>query len=319
MFLLNSRKLFAQAVKNWPAKVLSVALAIVLFIFHRMSILEERFFSVPLNIETAGALIPSSSYPRMVRVTLRGDANSIFPIVEEDIEAYLELDGYTEAGNYRAPVKIRKKGTALGVDPLEIGVEPLEVSVELDRKVSKSVPLIPRYQGYVESGYELVSYTMEPTHVVIEGPSKLVAGISELATEQVDLNGRNTDFSAAVRVLNRESRIIIQGGGVAEFKAFIREAIMIRTLDKLPIEVIGLEDSFMAEPEVSVGSIRLEGAQKELETYTPGETILILDCSGITQAGEYTIPVQVNIPPWFALTRSEPEEVRVYIYDNPNL
>jgi YbbR domain-containing protein len=317
MFLLKGRKLFAQAVKNWPAKVLSVVLAIVLFIFHRMSILEERFFSVPLNIETAGDLIPSSSYPRMVRVTLRGDANSIFPIAEEDIEAYLELDSYTEAGNYRALVEIRKKGTAMGVDPLEIGVDPLEISVELDRKVSKSVPLIPRYQGYVESGYELVSYALEPTQVVIEGPSKLVTGISELATEYVELSGRNTDFSATVRILNRESRILIQGNGTAEFKAFIREAIMLRTLDELPIEVTGLEDSLRAEPEVSVGSIRLEGAQKDIEAYTPEGTILILDCSGITKTGEYTIPVQINIPPQFALTRSEPEEVRVYIYDNP--
>jgi YbbR domain-containing protein len=317
MFLLNSRKLFAQAVKNWPAKVLSVALAIILFVFHRMSILEERFFSVPLNIETFGDLIPSSSYPRMVRVTLRGDANSIFPIVEEDIEAYLDLGGYTEAGNYRAPVDIRKKGTALGVDPLEIGVDPLEVSVELDRKLSKSVSLIPRYQGYVESGYELVSYTLEPTKAVIEGPSKLITGISELATEYVELSGRNTDFSTTVRVLNREPRIVVQGNGVAEFKAFIRAAIMIRTLDGLTIEVVGLEDSLRAEPEVSMGSIRLEGAQKELEAYTPAGTILTLDCSGIIQTGEYTLPVRVNIPSRFALTRSEPEEVRVYIYDTP--
>jgi YbbR domain-containing protein len=318
MFLLNSRKLFAQAVKNWPAKVLSVALAIVLFIFHRMSILEERFFSIPLHIETAGDLIPSSPYPRMVRVTLRGDANSIFPIVEEDVEAYLALDSYTEAGNYRMPVEIRKKGTALGVDPLEIGVDPLEISIELDRKVRKSVSLIPRYQGYVESGYELVSYTLEPTQAVIEGPSKLVAGVSELATEYVDLSGRNTDFFTTVRILNQEPQVVVQGGGVAEFKAFIREAIMLRTLDKLPIEVIGLEDPFRAEPEVSMGSIRLEGTQKELEAYTPGETILNLDCSGITQAGEYTLPVQVTIPPQFALIRSEPEEVRVYIYEPPN-
>ena len=133
----------------------------------------------------------------------------------------------------------------------------------------------------------------------------------------MELSGRNTDFSTTVRILNREPRIVVQGNGTVEFKAFIRKAIMIRTLDELPIEVTGLEDSLKAEPEVSMGSIRLEGAQNDLEAYTPGGTILTLDCSGITQAGEYTLPVQVNIPPLFALTRSEPEEVRVYIYDNP--
>ncbi|MFP3088869.1 hypothetical protein LQZ21_00900 [Treponema sp. TIM-1] len=313
---MNSRKLIAQAVTNWPAKVLSVAVAIVLFIFHRMSILEERFFSIPLIIEAAAEMIPASSYPRTVRVTLRGDANSIFPIAEEDIEAYLDLNKYTEAGIYRAPVEIRKKGTALGVDPLEIGVDPLEISLELDHKVNKYVSLIPKYQGYVESGYELVSYTLEPTQVVIEGPEKRVSGISELATEQVELSGRNADFSIAVHILNSDPLILVRGNGMAEFRAFIREAIMIRTLDELPIEITGLDDSLTAEPETLLGSIRLEGAQRALENYIPEGAILTLDCSEITEEGEYTIPVQVNVPPQFTFTRNEPEEVRVYIYYN---
>jgi YbbR domain-containing protein len=315
MFLLNSRNLFARAVKNWPAKVLSVALAIVLFIFHRMSVVEERFFSVPLVIETVGDLIPSGSYPRTIRVTLRGDANSIFPIAEEDIEVYLDLSGYIAAGTYRAPVEIRKKGSALGVDPLEVWVDPMEISIELDHKISKSVPLIPRYQGYVESGYELVSYTLEPTKAVIEGPSKLVSGISELTTEFVELSGRNADFSIVVRILNQEPLVVVQGNRIAEFRASIRAAIMIRTMDELPIEVIGLNGSLRAEPEVISGSIRLEGAQKELEIYTPPGPVLTLDCSDITEPGEYTLPVRVAIPAQFSLARTEPEEVRVFIYD----
>jgi hypothetical protein len=42
-------------------------------------------------VPTDGALVPASSYPRMVRITLRGEANNVFPIMEEDIEAYLDL------------------------------------------------------------------------------------------------------------------------------------------------------------------------------------------------------------------------------------
>jgi hypothetical protein len=252
MFLLNSSKLIAQAVKNWPAKMLSVAFAIVLFIFHRMSVLEERFFSVPLVIETNGEMIPASSYPRMVRVTLRGDANSIFPIVEEDIQAYLVLARYTEPGTYRSSVEIRKKGTALGVNPLEIGVDPLEVSVELDHKTSKSVFLSPRYEGYVESGYELVSYALEPAQVVIEGPARLVGGISDLATEYVELDGRNADFSVTVHILNRDPLIVVRGNGTTEFRASIREAIMIRTMDELLIELKDLDDSLFGMQEFFV-------------------------------------------------------------------
>ena len=112
--MLNGRKLLARAAENWPAKVLSIALAIILFVFHRMSMLEDRFFSVPLNLEINSNLVPASSYPRMVRVSLRGDANSIYPILEDDIEAYLDLTRYTDRGHYRAPVQVRKKVPPLG-------------------------------------------------------------------------------------------------------------------------------------------------------------------------------------------------------------
>jgi YbbR domain-containing protein len=313
MSWLNSRELFVKAVNNWPAKVLSVFLAIVLFVFHRMSALEERFFSVPLLIETNGGLTPSSSYPRMIRVTLRGDANSIYPIVEEDIVPYLDMTKYTEAGSYRAPVAVRKQGTAMGVDPLEIGVDPLEITLELDHKVSKYVPLTPMYQGYVETGYELVSYSLDPAQVSIEGPLKVMTGITELNTEYVELSGRNADFSISVRILNRDPLIIIRGSGVTEFRGFVRAAIIIRNIDQLPIEIRGLGKNFTAEAETREGTIRLEGSQNELENYVPEGSIMYLDCSGITEEGSYTVPVTVTVPPQFTISRIEPAEVMVVI------
>jgi hypothetical protein len=302
-----------KTVENWPAKVLSIALAIILFIFHRMSILEDRFFSVPLNVETAGHLVPSGSYPRMVRVSLRGDANSIYPIVEDDIEAYIDLTRYTDPGTYRAPVQIRKKGTAQGVEALEIGVDPLEVSVALDQRISKYVPLSPNFRGYLEPGYEMVSYTLEPTQVVVDGPLGLVSGISELSTDFIELTGRNDDFSSTVRILNRDPLLVIRGNGMVEFKGFVRELIIIQNFDNLPIIINGLDDRFIAEPEITRGSVRLEGGQIELGNYTAADTVLSLDCSGIDRGGVHILPVSVLIPPMFTLIRTDPEQVMVQV------
>jgi YbbR domain-containing protein len=317
--LLNGSKLLAKVAENWPAKVLSVALAIILFVFHRMSMLEERFFSVPLQVETSGHLVPSSSYPRMIRVSLRGDANSIYPIVEDDIEAYIDLTKYTDPGRYRAPVQIRRKGTAQGVDALEIGVDPLEVSVELDQRISKYVPLTPNFQGHLEPGYELVSYTLEPAQAVIDGPLGLVGGIFELSTDFIELSGRNADFSATVRILNRDPLMVIRGNGTAEFRGFVRELIIIQNFDNLPIEINGLRDPFVAEPELSFGSVRLEGGQNDFEGDTAAGIVLSLDCSGITGEGIVILPLSVLIPPMFTLIRADPEQVMVQVRRKPEL
>jgi YbbR domain-containing protein len=305
--------LLAKIAENWPAKVLSIASALVIFIFHRMSTLEERFFSIPLDVEISENLIPASSYIRMVRVNLRGDANSIYPIMEDDIEAYIDLSKYTETGTYRTPVQIRKKGTALGVEPLEIGVDPLEISLELDHRVSKYVPLTPNMRGYPGQGYELVSYALNPTQVAVEGPMKVMDNLSELLTDFIELDGRTEDFSVMVNILNRDPLMIIRGNGMTEFRGFVRELIILRNFENVPVAVRNLDEQFRAEPEIDSVNLRFEGAQQRLENYTIQNEFLSVDCSGIEEPGTYVLSVTAAASPGLNLVRIEPEKITVHI------
>jgi hypothetical protein len=312
----DGKKFLSKITENWHVKVLSAALALVLFVFHRMSLLEDRFFSAPLHIETNENIVPAGPYPRMVRLTLRGEANSIYPILEDDIVAYLDLAKYTTEGIYRAPVQIRKRGTALGVEPLEISVDPLEVTVELDQKISKYVPLVPSFQGYPESGYEMISYTLTPPQVVVDGPQRLMNGLSELSTDFIELGGRSDDFTAVVRIMNRDPLLVIRGDGTTEFRGLIRNLIMIRSFENLPIRLRGLREDLVPSVMPGTATIRIEGSRSEIESYQPGTGILYLDCSQITEPGLYTLPVHALIPESFTLIRSDPAYVPLRI-DSP--
>jgi YbbR domain-containing protein len=313
MSLLKGSKFFARMSEDWPAKVLSVALALVLFVFHRMSLLEERFLSVPLQVETNKSLTPASSYPRMIRVTLRGDANTIYPILEEDVEAYMDLTKYTEKGIYRAAIQIRKKGTALAAEPLEIGVDPLELSLELDRRLSKNVHLMANFQGSPEPGYELASYTLDPSQVVVDGPTNILENISELSTDFIDLSGRSVDFSATVRILNRDPLLVIRGSGTAEFRGLIRERIATEDFRNLPVQINNMDDNFSGVLSAASGSVRLRGGQRSLRELPAGDIVMAVDCSTLDDAGDYILPVIVAIPPMFVLVRQDPENVTVRV------
>jgi YbbR domain-containing protein len=319
MFSLNSRKLLAKVVENWPAKMLSVGLALILFIFHRMSTLEERFFSVPLLVEADTALIPASSYTRIVKVSLRGDANSIYPILEEDIEAFIDLKKYNAEGWYRAPVQVRKKGTALGVEPLEISVDPMEISLQLDRRISKYVPLTANIRGNLESGYDLVSHSLSPTQVVADGPLSMLEDLSELYTDFIDLDGRNEDFTVMVNILNRDPLIVIRGNGITEFRGFIRRSVPVRNIDDIPITLINLDERFEADMGGRAGNVRLEGSQSQLDQFEPSTGFFTLDCINIAAPGEYTLPVAINLPQGLSLLRREPVELSftVSLKENP--
>lgn len=310
---MNYRKLFAKAAENWPIKVVCIGLAIILFVFHRMSSLEVRFFSVPLNIERKGALMPSSSYPRMVRVSLRGEANSIFPIMEDDIEVYVDMDGFDLPGTYTVPVQWRKKGTALGVEPLQVTVDPMEITLSLDQKISKFVPVTANFRGNVEAGYSLTSYSLNPTQVIIDGPADLMGNIFELYTEPIDLDGRRSDFTATVNLLNRDPLIVIRGSGTSEFKGNISRIIPVRNISNVPVTVTGLDEKLTAELEPKSCNVRMEAkTQEALDSFVLPRDFLTVDCSAINEPGIYVLKVHTGIAEDMSVS-VDPEEVKIHI------
>jgi hypothetical protein len=313
MFLPNLKKLPRRAAENWVPKVLSIALALVIFMVHRLNTLETRFFSTPLVLELPSHLCPSGPYARMVRITMRGDANNIQPIQNDDIEAYVDLNTYESPGTYHAPIRIRKKGTAQEVEPLEISVDPVTLNIELDYKGNKYVPLTANIEGSAEPGFDLVSHTLSPTQVVLEGPFSLLDNVPELFTDVIDLNGRNADFSVTVAILNRDPLLTIRGNGMTEFRGFIHSRVDVRNFGNLPIVLTGLRPGLLAAADMRTGAARLEGSREALDAFFPRADFLTVDCSGITEAGRYTLPVRVSAPRPLGLVRAEPAEIGITV------
>jgi YbbR domain-containing protein len=219
---LINRKQLEKITEKWPVKVLSVAAALILSVFHKMNTLESRFFSSPLSIEANETLIPASSFTQVIRVSLRGEANSIFSILEDDIETYIDLGKYTNEGIYKIPVQIRRKGSALGVEPLEVSVDPIEISVKLERKTIRNINIAPVFQGDIAEGYELTSQIIFPASVIAEGPRSVIEALYEFNTGTIDLNGRYEDFSTIVNIINSDPFIIIHGNRMIEYRGTIR-------------------------------------------------------------------------------------------------
>ena len=310
---MSLREFFARAVENWPAKVLSLALAIFLLIYHRMSLLETRIFFTPIVIEQLNAMMPSNSYPRIVKVSLKGESQNLNSILEEDIEAYVSLKDIKTAGTYKVPVLWRKKGTAQGVEPLQISVDPMEITFSLDHKVSKFVPVIVNFSGQVEAGYNMNSYSIEPNQIVVEGPATLMGSLSELQTELIDLTGRRDDFSVTATILHTDPLIVIRGEGTVIFSASVSQIILVRNISNVPVAVTGLNEQFIVEPVIITANVHIEGNDSNtVETFRPSSGFLRIDCSQISESGEYVLNVLVQAVAGLSI-RAEPREVRIQI------
>jgi len=218
---LDRARFLAMITDKWHIKVLSLAAAVIISIFYRMNNLETRSFTVPLNIVSNENLIPINSYVTSVRVSLRGESEGIRQIVAEDVEAYIDLNRYAYEGNYKVPVQIRKKGGALGVEPLEITVLPIEIPLSLEQKIARNVDVFPLLSGTVADGYELTSQSLTPSSVTVDGPRSILDGHVEFNTETINLDKRYDDFSVMVIINNDNPLLFIRGNNIVEFKGTI--------------------------------------------------------------------------------------------------
>ena len=155
---MKTNLIIERALHNWPIKIVSLAAAILLFGFYRISSLEERFFNIPLQININGSYIATGEYPHTVRVTVRGRKEDILLILEDDISASADFSEYKSTGIYSSPIRVTRKGAALNITPIEVKVEPSEISLSLVKKMTRSIEIRPSLIGFPEKGYEISQY-----------------------------------------------------------------------------------------------------------------------------------------------------------------
>jgi YbbR domain-containing protein len=309
--LPSNKKFLGRLLANWPAKVLSLAAALLLFFFYRLNRLEDRYISVPLAVSMNDEYVPSSQYPRSVRATLRGESNALFSIQEDAVRASLVLSGYRAEGQYRAPVQIERRGSALGVDPLEIRTDPADVSVAMEKRMTKTVPVTPSFKGFLEPGYELVSFELTPSQVEISGPASAIARSGEVQTDFIELAGRNSDFIVKARIVKKDALVSVNGADSVEFRAVVQRSLAIKSFEGVAIEGEGLESDFALASPLPAGSLRVRSSTTDITGFSPTQGILFVDLSSLRKAGTYAVKVQARAPDGFTIERYEPQSVQV--------
>jgi len=309
---MRPERLIRRIIADWPAKVLSLAVALLLTLFFNLTRLEERTISIPLSVSLNDDMAPSSSYPRMVRVSMRGEREVIYGIREDEVSASLDLSGYKTEGVYRAPVRLEKRGNALSADPLELRPEPGEIAIGLEKRAFKRVPVTPSFKGFLESGYEMTAFDLNPAEVTISGPAGLIARSSEVATDTIELSGKKSDFSVTVRLLRKDSLIGLEGQESVTFSAKVRKSLDVRNFWNLAIRVENLEPGLVLADLLPTGSVRMHITEDALQGLDQN-SLLSIDLSEIRKAGSHTVVVKVNEPFGGVVETYEPQSLTLKI------
>jgi hypothetical protein len=308
---LKPSRLWDRLVAHWPAKLISLAAATLLFFFYRYSSLEERSFSVPLKLNLPPGLVVATPYPKSVRVTLRGKAQDISGILEDDLSVSGDLRRFDAEGQYRLPLRVTRAGIALKVAPLIVKVEPPELRLVLEKEAVKSVKVVPVIKGQPAHGFELTQYGVSPDTVEVSGPRTAVQALKEVKTEEVDVTGSSEDFSFQIPLTRGNPLIRYPRESTVVFRGIVRPVDEIRNFEQ--VEIIGIDlnpDLAIAQP-LPKGSIRLQGSQLAIEAIPSGSPTLILDCKNVRRPGTARLAIRPDVPPGLIVLKYEPLELSV--------
>ncbi|MCL2294337.1 MAG: CdaR family protein [Spirochaetes bacterium] len=204
---MKIREIGEAIINNWPAKILSIAAAVLLFYFYKLNTTEVHFMTVPLEVTLNRNFVAASIYPTEVRVSLRGSSETLSLIHERDIAAYVDFSARNIRGEFREPVRIRRSGNALYTDPLEIRVRPSDIRLNIEEKFVKNVPILPIVRGLPAENYEIISSTISSNNITVSGPLSVVERIASVRTEDINIENRRESFTTSVK-LERVSEFI---------------------------------------------------------------------------------------------------------------
>ena len=177
--------------RNWPAKLLSLLAAIVMwfFIMRDQNPVMEVTYTVPVQVQNLNSGYIVEDAPDTVRIVLTGPRDTIISMKSDNLRAYIDASG----------VKPGQNNVTIGFTPpagmslVEIKPDSIIINVDeyAERKVSvETVPI-----GKFSDDIALKSVTIVPKEVTVSGRKQLVNAVSKVVMK-VNVAGQTKNFSA---------------------------------------------------------------------------------------------------------------------------
>jgi YbbR domain-containing protein len=296
-------------VEHWPLKLLSLLLAVLLWLAISGEKTSEMGLRVPLELQNVPAdLELVADLVSTVEVRLRASPRIIHRLGPSDVSIQLDLSGVSE-GDHIYHLTDRTIRRPFGVTIVKIS--PSVLTVKLDRTVDKVVPIRARVEGKPAEGHELADVVCDPPSVRVTGPRSRLLALREAFTEPVPIDGARADLTRAVMIGVDEPLVRIQGSPRANVRVTLTERQEARVVEGVRVEVRG-----------GPGTVRPKSVRVSVSGSHSAVSRLTADSlRAVVDAREQTRPrlrrVAIELAPGITLDRVEPESVWVVPQRSP--
>ena len=303
--------------QNLGLKLLSVALALLLWSFVHGSKIVDRALWLPLRcVNLPDSLVLIGDPPREARVQVAGPTQELalrlrfIPGSELRIDLSRARPPFHRVTPSVSEVVLPSNSRITAVRVLE----PATFDLRLDRRLERLLPVRAAFTGRLAAEYCLQDTPrVIPAMVQCYGAASFVERLSEVATRPVDLDRKHGSFTQRVELVYDPKRVRCDPGEVRLEVEVAR--LRSRSLRDAPLTVLAPASGDLSV-DVRPGrvSVTLSGPQAEVEALDPKSVALIVDASALRPGSYSRVPLAARLPRWARLDSLRPATVDVVIH-----
>lgn len=306
-----SGRVVARPFAHFGLKVLSLGLALLLWMAVAGEEIVERGLRVPLELQQMpGGVEVTGDVPTTVDVRVRGGSGVLSRVGAGDVVAVLDLRG-ARAGRRLFPMTPEQVRAPFGLEVVQ--VTPSAVAMAFEASASRALPVIPAPpDGRPAPGYVVGKMSADPKMVEVIGPESAVRRATEVMTEPVPVTGAKSTVRQPVILGVLDPSLRLKSVRSAMVTVEIVPAPLERTLHNRPVHLKNLAAGEQAEADPPVVALTLRGNRDALNRVDADDVAAYVDLAGLGP-GQYTLDVHAPSSPDAGVTRVDPASVQVRI------
>jgi YbbR domain-containing protein len=289
-------------------KIFSLFAAISLWFYVLNSEPMEITKEIPFEFLTPPGQAISNLVPPGLTVKFKGSRAFMQNLYRAEERIYLDLRDPQYAGRQEFEVLVSPS-----MIPVPFGVEVLEVSpslinVELDREITKEVPVRLQLQGELSNDLRMVLQDLEPNRVMITGPVEVMRRTTALRTTPLNVGTLDGEGELRLRLFELDQRIRVQHEGDFLFRYSIKAQTANLTLKNVRVRFLASRQDFSArQREVAIDVLAPEG-----RTLRESEVQVIADIPEEAR-GNVNVRLRAVLPEGVHLLQIHPETISVRV------
>ncbi len=268
---------------------------------------------IKLNVPEKLSLVEA---PPTVTVRLKGSKGRLNDIMKSQIKVVANIHDDNFSVDYPYNLKLSTNNVTVNIPGISIvDITPKTIELNIEKKISKKVPIIPRYTGInrLADNLTVTSVSFAPNTITISGAKSFVDLIETVSTKPIPLDNVNDSFEYKTKISAPDKRINFSPKNVIT-KVEIGKKYSKRTFNNIHVKILfdKAEDIKKYKNLTAVkADVRFSGPranianmqQKDFYVFIDASTIkknqknAILQCwtKDATVKAENIFPAQINL------------------------